>query len=206
MPKQSKFWDRISKRYARSPVPDQAVYQQKLEITREYFTPECQVMEFGCGTGATAVAHAPYVKHIQAIDFSDRMLEYGRRNAIQAGVENITFSRSGIDDYSAADQSFDVIMGHSILHLLPSKEKVLVKVYKLLKPGGVLVTSTTCIGHARILQLVLPVGHFFGLLPTVRFFTTDELAAAFVDAGYLIEHRWQPDDSDAVFIVAKRPL
>ena len=56
----SKFWDRIADRYSRRPVADEAAYQKKLEVTRQYFRPEMQVLEFGCGTGSTAIAHAPY--------------------------------------------------------------------------------------------------------------------------------------------------
>ena len=61
MKQQSKVWDRFAKRYAKSPVADQDAYQKKLQITREYLRPDMEVLEFGCGTGSTAIAHAPYV-------------------------------------------------------------------------------------------------------------------------------------------------
>ena len=69
-PKDSRFWDRIAKKYARTPVADEAAYQKKLDITHGYFRPDMRVLEFGCGTGSTAIAHAPFVKHIHAIDIS----------------------------------------------------------------------------------------------------------------------------------------
>ena len=59
----SKFWDRMAKGYAKSPVKDQAAYEKKLEITRGCFPPDAEVLEFGCGTGSTALLHAPHVKH-----------------------------------------------------------------------------------------------------------------------------------------------
>ena len=52
---ESKFWDRIADSYARKPVADEDAYQRKLRITRDYFEPEMDVFEFGCGTGSTAL-------------------------------------------------------------------------------------------------------------------------------------------------------
>lgn len=55
------FWDRIADRCARKPVADEAAYQRKLEVTRGYLRPDMEVFEFGCGTGTTALHHAPFV-------------------------------------------------------------------------------------------------------------------------------------------------
>ena len=66
----AKFWDKIAKKYAKQPVADVPSYEKKLEITRGYLSPETQVLEFGCGTGSTAISHAPFVRHIRAIDHS----------------------------------------------------------------------------------------------------------------------------------------
>ena len=46
----AKFWDRIAERYAKKPVADEATYQKKLAISRDYFRPEMELFEFGCGT------------------------------------------------------------------------------------------------------------------------------------------------------------
>jgi len=112
------FWNRIAKRYARQPVGDEAAYQKKLQITRKYQKPHMEMLEFGCGTGTTAIAHAPFVKHILATDFSAKMIEIAQSKADAQNIENITFLHASIDDLNLRDQSFDVVMGHSILHLL----------------------------------------------------------------------------------------
>ena len=164
-----------------------------------------EVMEFGCGTGSTAIAHAPYVKHILAIDFSKKMLEIAQGKAGANNVGNITFQRSGIEEFSAPDQSFDVVMAHSILHLLENRKMAISKVYDLLKPGGLFVSSTVCIGKKKsFLRYVLPIGTFFGLLPLVRFIDAKELADDIIAAGFEIVHQWQPGESKAVFIIAKK--
>jgi len=206
MSKPSRFWDRIAKRYAKQPVADEAAYQRKLDVTRGYLRPDMEVLEFGCGTGTTALIHAPFVKHITGVDISRNMLDIARAKAESGAVENVTFRQANIDDLEAPDASYDVVMGHSILHLLEDKEEVIAKVWRMLKPGGVFVSSTVCLkGQIPLVRAILPVGHFLGLLPMVKFFTADELESCLTEAGFQIDHRWQPEKSKAVFIVATKP-
>jgi len=199
------FWDRMANRYEKSPVSDEAAYQKKLEVTQTYLKPDMQVLEFGCGTGSTAIVHAPYVEHIIAIDFSDKMLEIARSKAKAVNIENIDFINSEIEQFEAPEQGFDVILGHSILHLLKNKQVAIEKTYNMLKPGGVFVSSTACMGGG-FLKYILPIGHALGLLPLVRFFSVDELVQDINGAGFEIVHQWQPEGSSAVFIVAQKPV
>ncbi len=202
----SKFWDRIAARYARKPVADEAAYQKKLQVTREYLRPDMAVLEFGCGTGSTAIAHAPYVKHIRATDISAKMIEIAQGKAAAQNIENVTFEQADIDDLSVPDQSLDAVLGHSILHLLEDKEAVIAKVHKMLKAGGVFVTSTACLGDTmKWFKVIGPIGHFLGLIPLVKVFTVQELADSLTAAGFAIDYQWQPGKGKAVFIVAKKP-
>lgn len=200
-----RFWDRIAKRYSKTPVADEASYQKKLQITRSYLRPDMEVLEFGCGTGSTAINHSPYVGNIHAIDISSKMIEIARGKAEEGNVSNVTFEQSTIEDVSVPDQSLDAVLGLSILHLLENKEGAIEKVHRMLKPGGVFVTSTTCLGDSlKFFKLIAPVGKLFGLMPLLKVFTTRELVASLTDAGFEIDHQWQPGKGKAVFIVAKK--
>ncbi len=205
MDRSSRFWDKIAERYSKRPIADEAAYQKKVQVTREYFQPDMEILEFGCGTGSTAITHAPFVKHILAIDISSKMIEIAQGKADAKNVENITFRQSAFDELSASDQTFDAVLGLSILHLLDNKEDVIAKVRKMLKPGGVFVTSTACIGDTmKFFKVIAPIGKFFGLMPLVRVFTTKELEDSFTDVGFEIDYQWQPGKGKAVFIVAKK--
>ena len=201
----TRFWDRIAERYSKRPVADEAAYQEKLTTTRTYFQPDSEVLEFGCGTGSTAISHSPYVRSIHATDISSKMLEIARENADREGIENVTFEQTTIEQIDVPDQSLDAVLGLSILHLLENKEEAIAKVHRVLKPGGVFITSTPCIGDTmKFFKIIVPVGRFFGLMPLVKIFTTEELVGCLNDAGFTIEHRWQPSKVKAVFIVAKK--
>ena len=202
----TKFWDKIAEKYSKQPVADEASYEKKLEVTRSYFTPETQVMEFGCGTGSTAIAHAPHVKHVLATDISQNMIDIGRRKAAAANVENISFERATLDELDLPDESLDVVLGMSILHLLEDKEAAIADVQRMLKPGGLFVSSTVCLGdNMKWFRWVGPIGRFLGLMPLVRVFSTDELVASLEDGGFEIEYQWRQDQGRAMFIIARKP-
>ena len=107
--------------------------------------------------------------------------------------KNITFERSAIDEFSASDQTFDAVLGLSILHLLENKEEVISKVHKMLKPGGIFVTSTPCLGDTmKYFKIIAPIGKFFGFLPVLRVFTAKELEDSLTQAGFQIDHHCLP--------------
>ena len=164
-----------------------------------------EVLEFGCGTGSTAIAHAPYVKHICATDISSKMIEIARRKADAQGINNITFEQSSIDALTLPDESLEAVLGHSILHLLENKEEVIAKIHRTLKAGGVFVTTTVCLGdRMKFFKLIAPIGKYFGLLPTLKVFSVKQLEASLLKAGFSIDYQWRPEKSHAVFIVAKK--
>ena len=205
MDQSAKFWDKMAERYSKRPIADEAAYEKKLQVTREYFRPDMEVLEFGCGTGSTAIAHAPYVKHIQAIDISANMIEIARGKADARKIDNVTFERSSIDEFSVPDQALDAVLGLNILHLLEDKDEVISKVHRRLKPGGIFVTSTVCLGDSmKFFKMIAPIGQFLGLMPLVKVFSSRELEDSLTDAGFEIDHQWQPGKYKAVFIVAKK--
>lgn len=201
-----KFWDKIAKRYAKSAIADEASYQHKLKMTQQYFDPDMDVLEIGCGTGSTALIHAPYVRHIHATDLSSNMLDIAREKASAENVSNITFEQKAVSELNMPDQTFDAILGMSILHLLENKEAAISNAYKMLKPGGVFVSSTVCLGDKPLFfKPLLLVGRFLRLFPLVKMFTTHDLVYSIEQSGFDIDYQWSPGKGKAVFIVAKKP-
>ena len=96
---EAKFWDRMANSYSKKPISDEASYQRKLQVTQGYLRPDMNVLEFGCGTGSTALSHAPRVSHIQAIDISPRMIEIAREKAASQKLTNVGFEVDSIDEF-----------------------------------------------------------------------------------------------------------
>jgi hypothetical protein len=75
----------------------------------------------------------------------------------------------------------------------------------LLKPGGVFVSSTACLGDTMgFFKLIAPIGRALGLLPILNVMTRAELAEGVERAGFAIAHNRQPGLRKAVFIVARK--
>jgi len=204
MANEHKFWDRMAKGYAKSPVSDEVAYQEKLRRTREVLMPSSKVLEFGCGTGSTAIVLAPEVQDYLATDISAKMLSIARGKA--EGIDNLRFEQMRLEDARPPEGGFDAILGHSILHLLPDKDAAIAQVFKKLKPGGVFVSSTICMANGWFLKPVLWIGSKVGLLPMIGFFSADALTNAVSEAGFTIEDRWQPKPKSALFLIARKPL
>ncbi len=118
----------------------------------------------------------------------------------------MTFEALPAESLGVPDASIDAVMAHSLLHLLDDRESIIADVYRMLKPGGVFVTSTACIGDMMFpLRLIVPVGRWLRLFPTVQVFTIAELKASLETAGFEIDHEWLPQKNAAVFIVCRRP-
>ena len=205
MTRESKYWNKLADKYSKQPIADEAAYKKKLEKTREYFRPDMDVLEIGCGTGSTAIAHAPFVKHILATDFSTRMVEIGEDKAKAAGIDNVTFEAVPAEGLDVPDASFDAVMAHSLLHLVEDREQVIADVYRMLKPGGVFVSSTACIGDMNpLFRLVIPVGQLLRMVPLVKVFTVAEFRESLENAGFEIDHEWLPKKNAAIFIICHK--
>ncbi|WIO73499.1 class I SAM-dependent methyltransferase [Porticoccaceae bacterium LTM1] len=198
------FWDKKAEKYSRSPIKDQATYQKKLEITQDYLNSDSQLLEFGCGSGGTAIYHAPFVKHVVATDISGKMIEIAKQKAFEAGVGNVHFQQGTLDSLDVQDESFDTVLGLNVLHLLDDVDGAIQKVYQLLKKGGVFVSSTSLIGEVnRGFRWLISAMQLLGMAPYVSRFTKDQLIAKLKAAGFCVEREWR-SSSESVFIVARK--
>ncbi|MBV1911706.1 MAG: class I SAM-dependent methyltransferase [Kangiellaceae bacterium] len=206
MHKSVKFWDRMADGYSKKAVPDEAVYQKKLAATQSYLTTDMSVLEFACGTGSTAIEHTPYVKDYLAIDISSKMLEIAESKTRLVGIDNLDFSVDSFESFQAPSDSYDAILGLSILHLMDNPELMIEKAYRLLKQGGVFVSSTACIqDRMPLLKYIGPIAWSVGLIPKLNIFSQTELEEMLINSGFTFEYQLTKEEgSDACFYICKK--
>jgi ubiquinone/menaquinone biosynthesis C-methylase UbiE len=208
--KTAKLWDRFAAGYAKGSIDDVESYQTKLKVTQDrYLKSYMKVVEIGCGTGGTSILHAPRVQHILATDVSSKMLEFAQQNAKEAGIRNVEFRQASVDQLELPAQSQDVVLALSILHLLPNRPEAFKKVHNWLKPGGVFVTSTICLGgsaaNSFLVRRAMSLGTWCGFIPEVDTgLTRAQLSEEMKQAGFDIDYEWQPNPKAAVFLVGRR--
>jgi SAM-dependent methyltransferase len=98
-------------------------------------------LEVGCGTGffilnlmlAGVIDTAP--GGAQVTDLSPGMVEAARRNATSLGFQ-IDGQVADAERLPYDDATFDLVVGHAVLHHVPDVEQALREVVRVLKPGG----------------------------------------------------------------------
>ncbi|WP_372885256.1 class I SAM-dependent methyltransferase [Shimia sp.] len=210
MKNDAKFWDKIAAKYAADPISDIQSYEYTLGRTRSYLGADDRVLEIGCGTGSTALQLAPSVAHVTASDFSGAMLQFGRDKARAQGVDNIDFACIDVAD-PPDDSQYDAILGFNLFHLVKDIDQVFADIHARLKPGGLFISKTPCLGGGDLglrfglLKLMIPVMQMVGKAPFVRLLSIKELESAMSQAGFhIIETGNFPAKPPSRYVVARR--
>jgi arsenite methyltransferase len=97
------------------------------------------VLDLGSGAGADVLIAARRVGatgNAIGLDMTDEMLELARRNATEAGVDNVEFLKAYIEELPLADQTVDVVISNCVINLSGDKASVIREAARVLRPGG----------------------------------------------------------------------
>ena len=99
--------------------------------------PYGNVLELGCGTGffLLNLKLAGVVDDGHVTDLSPGMVEVAQRNASRLGFE-VAGRVADAERIPYDDATFDLVVGHAVLHHIPDVEQSLREVLRVLKPGG----------------------------------------------------------------------
>ena len=98
------------------------------------------LIDLGAGTGTLALAAAPHLDRVVAVDVSPAMLAVLRRRARERGLANVEAVEAGFLAYEHAGPPADAVYSRNALHHLPDfwKALALTRVAAMLRPGGLL--------------------------------------------------------------------
>lgn len=186
MNKPEKFWDRSAQGYDREEMKDREVRNSILERTKRYLKKNDFVLDYGCATGILANEIAGDVHALTGIDISGEMVRIARDNAGTRSIRNVNYIQAAISDERLEPGTFDVLLSVYLLHLLDDLPAALGKIYELLKPGGLFISVTPCMGKRSLTGMALFLAGKTGLIPGIRLFDLAELTGAIAGAGFNI--------------------
>ena len=202
-----KFWNLISSKYAASPISDKSAYETKITKLKTYLTPEMSVLDIGCATGTQCGDIANNVKQVTGIDISSKLLAIAGQRMAERNLDNVDFLQTSVFDKTFQPGSFDMVMAFFVLHFFEDIDVVFERVHELLKPGGIFISETACLGNKNKLMgsLLRFAGHL-GILPKINLLTTQQLEQSLKRAGFSITDKTKfSKSSDAEFtLTAKR--
>jgi ubiquinone/menaquinone biosynthesis C-methylase UbiE len=94
-------------------------------------------LEIGAGTGyfSLNLLQAGIVGEATCTDISPGMVATLARNAARLGLE-VRTARADAEALPFADASFDLVLGHAVLHHLPNLRRAFAEFHRVLRPGG----------------------------------------------------------------------
>jgi SAM-dependent methyltransferase len=143
------------------------------------------VLDLGAGAGADVLISARRVGptgRAIGVDMTDEMLALARRNAADAGVENVEFVKGYIEELPLTDATVDVVISNCVINLSADKPKVIGEAARVLRRGGRFAVSDVIadadMDESTRADMAAWTGCIAGAL------TEAEFRAALTDAGF----------------------
>ncbi len=199
-----RFWDKIARKYSRRPIADQDAYEKTLTRVRSHLGAEDSVVELGCGTGSTALLLGKSVSSYLGTDVSPEMIEIAREKLAEAPIEGLSFAVTDAHVRDLGEAEFDAVLGFNLYHLVPDLEDALERARALLKPGGLFISKTPCIGGKWYYRPIIAAMQLIGKAPYLRYLKIDEYDALIQAAGFeIVETGLYPPTAPSRFVVAR---
>jgi ubiquinone/menaquinone biosynthesis C-methylase UbiE len=131
-------WDRAADHY-------ELAWKHQLEpaqtrmLALAAIRPGDHVLDIACGTGLVTFRAAEMTGptgRVVGLDISGEMVERAKRRAAELDFENVLFKRSGAEDLSVENESFDVALSALGFMYVPDPALALTEMYRALKGDG----------------------------------------------------------------------
>lgn len=123
-------WDRIRKLH----TPDEAVEEAiRAVLADKSFR---SLLDLGTGTGRMLELFGHDIERGLGIDLSLDMLHVARDRLERASLKNCSVRQGDIYDLPIANDSFDVVILHQVLHFLDDGARAIAEAARVLRPGG----------------------------------------------------------------------
>jgi len=97
-------------------------------------------LEIGSGTGyfSLNLVQLGVIERLTATDISPGMLDRLAATAEALGLEDVTTVETEAEILPFEDESFDLVLGHAVLHHIPDLDKAFAEFRRVLRPGGMI--------------------------------------------------------------------
>ena len=97
-----------------------------------------KILDIGVGTGLSLPLYPPYCK-VVGIDFSNRMLEKGKKKIKQYQLANVTLHQMDAASLDFETDSFDSVLAAHVMTTLPNPKQTMSEIIRVCKEDGKIV-------------------------------------------------------------------
>lgn len=133
------FWNKWASRYDRTMSGSRNTYDFIIREIKKTLNRDMTVLELACGTGLVSERIAGSVKMLEATDFSEDMIRKAKEKAHSCRLH---FSVQDATNLPYAPETFDAVIISNALHVMPSPDKALSEIARVLKSSGILIAPT----------------------------------------------------------------
>jgi ubiquinone/menaquinone biosynthesis C-methylase UbiE len=94
-----------------------------------------KVLEIGCGLGTDGAQFAKAGADYTGVDLTEASVQLARKRFELFNLPG-TFKTADAENLDFADESFDLVYSHGVLHHTPETEQAIKEVHRVLRPGG----------------------------------------------------------------------
>jgi ubiquinone/menaquinone biosynthesis C-methylase UbiE/uncharacterized protein YbaR (Trm112 family) len=110
------------------------------ELTFDEWAPRIRpgsvVLDIGCADGLSTFDIARHDVEVIGLDISPELIRRAQARAAGAGIENVTFVIGDADSLPVADDAIDCVLCYGSLHHVPSPERTVAEMARVLHVGG----------------------------------------------------------------------
>jgi 2-polyprenyl-6-hydroxyphenyl methylase / 3-demethylubiquinone-9 3-methyltransferase len=146
-----------------------------------------RLLDIGCGGGLLAEPMARLGAEVVGADAAARNIPVAQLHAEQSGLA-IDYRHTTAEDMAAAGEAFDVVLNMEVVEHVADPLAYLTACRDLLKPGGLMITSTLNRNAKSYVMAIIGAEHVMRWLPKgthewSKFITPDELYDLLRQAG-----------------------
>jgi len=200
------FWDRRANNYEEKIREHDSRYEAMIDSTNALLADSDVVLDFGCASGERSLDIAPHVQRVHGIDVSTKMIELARQKTRDRQADNISFDQADAFDQSLVNGSYSAVLAFNVFHLVDDVPQVLARLNDLLPTGGLLISTTPCLGERNwLFRSLIGLAQNLGLAPTILGLTVADLESLVSRSSFEILETKIWDEKNAVqWIVARK--
>ena len=130
------YWDNIASQYDCHTKKFSKIYNRIIKLIQNEILKDSYVLDIGTGTGEIPLSICRDANKIEAIDYSEKMINIALEKANKQGIDNVTFRTYDGIQLPYQDKTFDIVIMANLLHVIHSPGKILNEAFRVLKDRG----------------------------------------------------------------------